>query len=163
MTSSSIMMSTNAIGAKTMKRVRSFSIVFAGAALALMTILHASANAMTCNVSIELVKGGFIVGLAGGSGTMTCGNKTYQLELGGIKAGLLAGMAKANLRGRVVLNQASDVEGTYAGAGAGIAVAGGVKGIAIANQKGAKMTLSGTQAGLMGDLDLSGTVVRIKR
>jgi hypothetical protein len=146
-----------------MNRVRSFSIVFAGAALALVTMLHGSANAMTCNVAIELVKGGFIVGAAGGSGTMTCGNKKYGLELGGIKAGFLAGLAKANLKGRVVLKQASDVEGTYAGAGAGIAVAGGVKGIAIVNQKGAKMTLSGTQVGLMYDVDLSGTVVRLKR
>jgi hypothetical protein len=46
-------------------------------------------------------------------------------SLGGIKATRLAGLAKANLKGRVVLNRASDVEGTYAGAGAGIAVAGG--------------------------------------
>ena len=146
-----------------MNRVRSFSLVLAGAVLALVTVLHGSANAMTCSVSIEVVKGGFIVGAAGGSGTMTCGNKTYRLEVGGIKAGLLIGVAKANLRGRVELNNASDVEGTYAGAGAGIAVAGGVKGIALTNEKGAKMTLSGTQVGVMGDLDLSGTVVRLKR
>lgn len=144
-----------------MNRVRSISLVLAGAALALVTI-NGSANAMTCNISIEVVKGGFIVGAAGGSGTMTCGNKSYRLEVGGIKAGLLIGVAKANLRGRVELNRVSDVEGTYAGAGAGIAVAGGVKGVAIANEKGAKMTLSGTQVGLMGDLDLSGTVVRLK-
>jgi hypothetical protein len=145
-----------------MKRVRSFSIVLAGAVLALVTILHGSANAMTCNVAVEIVKGGFIVGAAGGSGTMTCGKKTYHLQLGGIKYGFLAGLAKASLKGRVVLKNASDVEGTYAGAGAGIAVAGGVKGIAIVNPKGARMTLSGTQAGLMYDIDLSGTVVRIK-
>ena len=143
-------------------RTRSYSIVFAGAALVLVTILQGSANAMTCSVSIDVVKGGFIVGLAGGSGTMTCGDKTYPLEVGGIKAGLLIGVAKANLSGRVELNRASDVEGTYVGAGAGIAVAGGVKGIALTNDKGAKMTLSGTQIGIMGDLDLSGTVVRMK-
>ncbi len=146
-----------------MNRVRSLSIVLAGAALALVMGPIGSANAMTCNISIEVVKGGFIIGAAGGSGRMTCGNKTYALEVGGIKAGLLIGVAKANLSGRVELKNPSDVEGTYAGAGAGIAVAGGVKGTAIANEKGAKMTLSGTQVGLMGDLDLSGTVVRIKR
>jgi hypothetical protein len=145
-----------------MNRVRSFSLVLAGAVLALLSI-HGPANAMTCNVTIEVVKGGFIVGAAGGGGTMTCGGKTYALEVGGIKAGLLIGVAKANLRGQVVLNNAADVEGTYAGAGAGLAVAGGVKGVALTNEKGAKMTLSGTQVGLMGDLDLSGTVVRLKR
>jgi len=146
-----------------MNRVRSLSLVIAGAALALVTGPIGSANAMTCNVSIEVIKGGFIVGAAGGSGTMTCGNKTYRLEVGGIKAGLLIGVAKANLKGHVELKNASDIEGTYAGAGAGIAVAGGVKGTVVANEKGAKMTLSGTQVGVMGDLDLSGTVVRIKR
>jgi hypothetical protein len=114
-------------------------------------------------VSVKVVKGGFIVGLAGGSGTMTCGDKTYALEVGGIKAGLLIGVAEANLSGRVELNNPSDVEGTYVGAGAGVAVAGGVKGIALTNNKGAKMTLSGTQIGVMGDLDLSGTVVRLRR
>ena len=119
---------------------------------------------MTCRVSIELVKGGFIVGLAGGSGTMTCGDKTYQLELGGIKAGLLIGAAKANLTGEVRnLNRVQDVEGTYAGAGAGVAVAAGVKGVVVANEKGVQMALHGTQVGIMGDLDLSGTVVRLKR
>ncbi len=145
-----------------MNRIRSFSLVLAGAVLALVSI-HGPASAMTCNVSIEVVKGGFIVGAAGGGGTMTCGNQTYRLEVGGIKAGLLIGVAKATLRGRVDLNKASDVAGTYVGAGAGIAVAGGVKGVALTNENGAKMTLSGTQVGVMGDLDLSGTVVRIKR
>jgi hypothetical protein len=145
-----------------MNRVRSFSLVLAGAVLALLSI-HGPANAMTCNVTIEVVKGGFIVGAAGGSGTMTCGGKTYALEVGGIKAGLLIGVAKANLRSQVVLNNLAGFEGTYASAGAGIAVAGGVKGVALTNEKGAKMTLSGTQVGVMGDLDLSGTVVRLKR
>ena len=149
-----------------MKQSRPYLFVasLAAAALALVTIPHGSANAMTCRVSIELVKGGFIVGLAGGSGTMTCGDKTYQLELGGIKAGLLIGAAKANLTGEVRnLNRVQDVEGTYAGAGAGVAVAAGVKGVVVANEKGVQMALRGTQVGIMGDLDLSGTVVRLKR
>ena len=149
-----------------MKQPRSYLFVasLAAAALALVTIPHGSANAMTCRVSIELVKGGFIVGLAGGSGTMTCGDKTYQLELGGIKAGLLIGAAKANLTGEVRnLNRVQDVEGTYAGAGAGVAVAAGVKGVVVANENGVQMALHGTQVGVMGDLDLSGTVVRLKR
>jgi hypothetical protein len=149
-----------------MKRMRLYPLVlsFAVAVLALVTIPHGSANAMTCRVSIELVKGGFIVGLAGGSGAMTCGDKTYQLELGGIKAGLLIGVAKANLIGEVRnLNHVQDVEGTYAGAGAGVAVAAGVKGVVVANENGVQMALHGTQVGVMGDLDLSGTVVRLKR
>jgi hypothetical protein len=147
-----------------MKHMRSFSIALAGALLALVAISHGSANAMTCKVSIDLIKGGFIVGLAGGSGTMTCGDKTYQLEVGGIKAGLVIGGSITKLTGEVRnLNKVQDVEGTYAGAGAGAAVVGGLKGIVVANEKGVRMALAGPQVGLMADLDLSGTVVRLKR
>jgi hypothetical protein len=147
-----------------MNRMRSLSLVSACTVLTLFTGTHNPANAMDCSISMEVVKGGFIVGAAGGSGTLRCGDKSYPLEVGGIKAGLLIGVAKANLRGRVQnLQRVSDIEGTYAGAGAGVAVAGGVKGVAVTNEKGVKMTLSGTQVGVMGDLDLSGTVLRLKR
>jgi hypothetical protein len=149
-----------------MKRPRSESLVvtLAAAVLALVTILPGSANAMTCRISIQVFKAGFIVGAAGGSGTLTCGRKTYRLELGGIKAGLLIGVAKANLRGTVRnLKRVRDIEGTYAGAGAGIAVGGGVKGTVVTNQHGVQLSLSGTQVGIEGGLDLSGTVVRLKR
>jgi hypothetical protein len=138
--------------------------LLAAAALALITTLHGSANAMTCSISIKVVKAGFIVGAAGGSGTLTCGNKSYRLEVGGIKAGLLIGVAKANLRGTVRnLKRVQDIEGTYAGAGAGVAVGGGVKGVVVTNQNGVQLSLSGTQVGIEGGLDLSGTVVRLKR
>jgi len=147
-----------------MTRIRSLSLVSACAALAMIAASHGPANAMTCSISMEVLKGGFIVGAAGGSGTLTCGNQTYALEVGGIKAGLLIGVAKAELRGTARnLGRASDIEGTYAGAGAGVAIAGGVKGVTLKNEKGVTLALSGTQVGLMGDLDLSGTIIRLKR
>jgi hypothetical protein len=138
--------------------------IAAGVAV-LLTVLHGSANAqMACRISIEVVKAGFIVGAAGGGGTLTCGGKTYALEVGGVKAGLLIGVAKANLRGPVRnLHRVADIEGTYAGAGAGIAIAGGVKGVVVTNEKGVQLSLRGTQVGIEGSLDLSGTVVRLKR
>jgi hypothetical protein len=150
-----------------MKQSRSYLFVttLAAAAVALATALPESAIAqMKCSVSIEIVKAGVIIGAGGGSGTLTCGNKKYGLEVGGIKAGLLIGAAKANLRGPVRnLHHVKDIEGTYAGAGAGIAVAGGVKGAVVRNEKGVELSLSGTQVGIEGGLDLSGTVVRLKR
>jgi hypothetical protein len=147
-----------------MKRMKSLVTPLAAAVLAVVTIPHGAANAqMKCSVSIEIVKAGFIIGAGGGSGTLTCGDKKYRLEVGGIKAGLLIGAAKANLRGPVRnLHRVSDIEGTYAGAGAGIAVAGGVKGAVVKNEKGVELSLSGTQVGIEGGLDLSGTVVRLK-
>jgi hypothetical protein len=151
----------------TMKRVKTLSLagLLTAATLALVAIPFGAAQAqMACRISLSIVKGGFIVGAAGGTGTLTCGNKSYPLEVGGIKAGLLIGIAKANLRGPVRrLNRVSDIAGTYAGGGAGVTVGGGVNAVVIVNEKGVELVLSGTQVGLEGSLDLSGTVIRLRR
>lgn len=149
-----------------MKRfgVLSMAGLLAAAMLALIAVPFGSAQAqMACRISLSIVKGGFIVGAAGGTGTLTCGNRSYPLEVGGIKAGLLIGVSKANLSGPVrKLRQVSDIAGTYAGGGAGITVGGGVNAVVVVNQKGVELVLSGTQVGLEGNLDLSGTVIRLK-
>ena len=138
--------------------------ILVAAAFAWSVIPTSTTNAqMSCRISLNIVKGGFIVGAAGGTGTLTCGNKSYPLEVGGIKAGLLAGISKATLSGPVrKLKRVEDIAGTYAGGGAGITVGGGVNAVVIANEKGVELVLSGTQVGLEGSLDLSGTVIRLK-
>jgi hypothetical protein len=149
-----------------MKRAGTLSLagLLTAATLALIAIPSGPAKAqMACRVALEIVKGGFIVGAAGGSGTLTCGNKSYPLDVGGIKAGLLIGISKANLRGPVRnLRRVQDIAGTYAGGGAGITVGGGVNAVVIVNQNGVELVLSGTQVGLEGNLDLSGTVIRLR-
>jgi len=150
-----------------MKRFRLLSMagMLAAATLALTVIPFGAAQAqMACRISLNIVKGGFIIGAAGGTGTLRCGNKTYPLEVGGIKAGLLIGVSKANLSGPVrKLYRVSDIAGTYAGGGAGITVGGGANAVVITNEKGVALVLSGTQVGLEGNLDLSGTVIRLRR
>ena len=60
------------------------------------------------------------------------------------------GGSKTVLHGRVSnIRRASDVEGVYGAAGAGLAVGRGVRAIVLTNQKGAVLELSGRQTGLM--------------
>jgi hypothetical protein len=67
------------------------------------------------------------------------------------------------LFGRVSnIHSPSDVAGVYAAAGAGLAVGAGVRGIVLANQKGAVLELSGRQFGLIADADLRGLVITMR-
>ena len=139
--------------------------LFASLSLSAGTVLSTPAKAdLQCRVNINIVKGGFIVGAGGGDGTLRCGNNVYRLQIGGIGAGLLIGVSKASLSGPVRgLRQLQDVEGTYAGAGAGVAVAGGVKTVSVRNQNGVELVLSGTQIGISGGVGLNGMSLRFRR
>ncbi len=150
-----------------MTRIRlfRFATLFASLALAAVAFQSTPAKAdLNCRVTLNIVKGGFIVGAGGGNGTLQCGNNLYRLEVGGIGAGLLIGVSKATLSGPVRhLRRLQDIEGSYAGAGAGIAVAGGVKAVSVTNQNGVELVLSGTQIGVSGGVGLSGMTLRFRR
>ncbi len=76
--------------------------------------------------------------------------------------GLVFGGSKTVLRGRVRnINRASDVAGVYGAAGAGLAVGTGARAIVLTNQKGAVLELSGSQVGLLANLDLSGLAITL--
>ncbi len=117
-----------------------------------------------CHIQLDIVKGGFIVGLAGGQGTLFCGRRAYPLAIRGVNAGLLIGGSRMTLDGYVEnLRYVPDIEGTYAGGAAGIAVGGGVTTANVSNQKGVRLVLHGTQVGLEGSLNLGGAEIRLLR
>ncbi len=67
------------------------------------------------------------------------------------------------LHGRVShIRRASDVEGVYGAAGAGATVIRGPQAIVLTNHKGAVLQLSGTQTGLMVNLDVSGMALTLR-
>jgi hypothetical protein len=135
------------------------------AVLTFTSLPFGTANAqLACDIRLDIVKGGFIIGLGGGNGTLRCGNETYALQVGGIGAGLLIGVSKMTLSGPVRrLRQVQDIAGTYAGAGAGIVVAGGVKGVLLSNQNGVELVLGGTQIGLSASAAFNGMTIRFQR
>jgi lipid-binding SYLF domain-containing protein len=113
-------------------------------------------------VTLTIYKAGWVIGGSGGSGTLKFRGRTYRLSTGGLDYGLVFGGSKTVLRGRVRnINRASDVAGVYGAAGAGLAVGTGARAIVLTNQKGAVLELSGSQVGLLANLDLSGLAITL--
>ena len=125
--------------------------------------LSSAAQADSGGVTLTIYKGGWIIGGSAGGGTLFFRGRSYRLGVGGIDYGLVFGGSKTMLHGRVShIRRASDIEGVYGAAGAGLAVVRGTRAIVLTNQKGAVLELSGRQTGLMVNVDLSGLALTIK-
>lgn len=123
------------------------------------TACHADSG----TIRLSVVKGGWFVGASGGSGTLTFRGRQYPLSIGGLSAGLVFGLSQTEFVGRVTnINRPSDVAGVYGAAGAGAAVGGGARAIVLRNEKGATLSLSGRQVGLMANADLSGLAISMR-
>jgi hypothetical protein len=132
------------------------------AALVLVSV-GSTAYADSGSIRITVVKGGFFVGASGGSGTLTFHGRRYPLSVGGLSAGLVFGASETRLSGRVSnIRRPSDVEGVYGAIGAGAAVGAGARVIKLRNRKGAILTLSGRQIGLIANIDLSGLAISLR-
>jgi len=130
------------------------------AALLLMIPLESYAD--SGSVHLKISKVGFIVGVGGGTGTLSFKGKHYRLNVGGVSAGTI-GVAGAELVGTASnLHSPEDIVGTYSAASAGIAVAGGVKGATLQNSKGVILTLRGRQVGFEASLSLSGMTIDLQ-
>ena len=118
----------------------------------------------SAKIQFEVYKAGLIVGVSGGSGTLTFKGKDYPLSIGGVSLGATIGASKADFVGDVFnLTAPEDIEGVYSGAKAGVAVAGGAKTAVLKNSKGVELKVSGEQMGLEFTLDLSGMQVSLKK
>ena len=119
-------------------------------------------NADTGSVRLKVTKVGFIVGVGGGSGTLTFKGRTYRLSLSGVSAGTI-GVAGADLVGTATnLRVAQDIAGAYSAASAGLAVAGGAKVVTLQNAKGVVLQLQGRQVGFEASLSLSGLTISLQ-
>ena len=132
-----------------------------GAAV-ILTGAPSQSNADTGSVRLKVTKVGFIVGVGGGSGTLTFKGRQYRLSLSGVSAGTI-GVAGADLVGTATnLRVAQDIAGTYSAASAGLAVAGGAKVVTLQNAKGVVLQLQGRQVGFESSLSLSGLTISLQ-
>ncbi|MGA6933562.1 MAG: hypothetical protein WCD30_00610 [Pseudolabrys sp.] len=132
-----------------------------GAAV-ILTGAPSQSNADTGSVRLKVTKVGFIVGVGGGSGTLTFKGRQYRLSLSGVSAGTI-GVAGADLVGTATnLRVAQDIAGTYSAASAGLAVAGGAKVVTLQNAKGVVLQLQGRQVGFEASLSLSGLTISLQ-
>lgn len=126
--------------------------------------LSSAAHADGGLVRITLYKAGWFIGGSGGSGTLTFHGRVYPLSIGGLSAGLVFGGSRTRLVGTVQnIRSPADIAGVYGAASAGVAVTVvGAGGIALTNEKGAVLQLSGREVGLIANLDLNGMGVSLR-
>ena len=113
-------------------------------------------------VTIELKGVGALVGVSWGHGVLYFKGKKYPFHVEGLSVGDV-GFAKISARGKVYnLKKPLDITGTYAAVGAGVALAGGVAGLAMQNERGVVIDLSATQGGIKLNLGPQGLTIRMR-
>jgi hypothetical protein len=140
---------------------------FRTALIALTTLtgvgLSSAAQAETCGISFSVLKAGWVIGGSGGSGVLRCPGRNYPITIGGISAGFVFGASETRFNGRASFNGSPyNVAGVYGAGGAGAAVGVGAQVIALVNEKGSRLTLSGRQVGLQINADLSGLAISMR-
>jgi len=131
-------------------------------AAVILTVAPSLSYAESGSVSMKISKVGFIVGVGGGSGTLTFKGKQYRLSIGGVSAGTI-GVASMNLVGTATnLRTAADIAGSYSAASAGLAVAGGAKVATLQNSNGVVLQLQGRQVGFEASLAVSGMTISLR-
>jgi hypothetical protein len=124
-----------------------------------MTAAHADSG----SISIRIFKAGFVIGGSAGSGVLHFHGRNYPLSIGGLSYGFTFGASETHFHGRVTnIHRPSDVAGVYAQGGAGAAVGRGAQAVVLTNQRGAVLTLTGEQNGLIVSADLSGLALSLK-
>jgi hypothetical protein len=139
--------------------------VAAFAALTALACIGFSPAALADSGSVRLsvAKGGWFIGGNAGNGVLVFHGRRYPLAVGGIDFGFVFGGSVTDLVGRVInIRSPYDVAGTYVAAGAGAAIGLGARAIRLRNEKGAILQLSGRQAGLMLNADLSGLAISVR-
>lgn len=133
-------------------------------AVAAISASAAAQEQPSAKIQFEIYKAGLVVGVSGGSGTLSYEGKDYPISIAGISLGATIGASKAEFVGDVFnLSAPEDIEGVYSGAKAGIAIAGGAKTAILKNSKGVELKVSGEQIGVELTLDLNGMDVRLEK
>jgi hypothetical protein len=138
------------------------SLVLSGAVAALAAF-KTPAEAAAGTIYLKIVSAGFIFGVTGGDGVLTFGGRRYPLSIGGLSAGLTAGLAGTELVGTVRhLRTAADIQGVYSKFGVNASLPSGSSYQDLANPNGVSMRLQGRQTGFMISVDLSGMTLALK-
>ncbi len=112
-------------------------------------------------LNFKVTSVGLGVGATWGSGSLSFQGKQYPVRVEGIDLAKV-GVAELEAVGRVYnLKKPDDIFGTYNQVGAGLAVVGGIKGMALRNAKGVIIDLTAIQRGIAASLGIGS--LQIKR
>ena len=138
--------------------IRAALVAFALVGVGLATAAYADYGSIRFNV----VKAGFVIGGSAGSGTLNFHGRPYHLSIGGLSYGFTFGASAINFHGTVSnIQRPSDVAGVYAAGGVGAAIGHGAGAIVLTNQKGAVLSLTGRESGLIVAADLNGLAITV--
>ena len=125
--------------------------------------LAGAARADSGSISFRVLKGGWVIGASGGSGTLVFHGQRFPISIGGLSYGFVFGASETFFHGTVSnIRSPYDVSGIYGAAGAGAAIGAGAQAIVLTNEKGAVLTLTGQQVGLQINVDLSGLSISVR-
>jgi hypothetical protein len=111
---------------------------------------------------LNVFKAGFIVGVGGGSGTLTYEGNAYPLTIGGLGIGTI-GLAGVQLVGTATnLRGPADIAGTYGAVGAGGAFIAGAQAATLQNENGVIIILQGVDVGFDVNIGLAGMTITLQ-
>lgn len=126
---------------------------------ALTCALAAPSHAETGSVNIVFTKAGFVVGLGEGRGMLMVRGHQYPFSISGLGVGFTMGASTNRLVGKAMnLRDPSDIAGSYGAVGIGGAIAGGVSGVQLRNERGVILQLHGVKLGV----EVSAAVGRVQ-
>jgi len=109
---------------------------------------YTQSDKLSGTVSIDLTSVAAGIGTSWGGGVLRYQGRTYRFSVTGISVGDV-GISSISAVGNVYnLYRPSDLSGNYAAVGAGVAVAGGVGGVTMKNQRGVLIQLYSVQQGV---------------
>jgi len=143
-------------------RALKFAAAILATALMVVGVSTQSRAQTTGTVHLKIAKVGFIVGVGGGSGTVTYHGKSYRVSVSGVGLGTI-GVSAVNLEGTVHnLHNLADIAGVYNAASASVAIVGGGKVATLQNEKGVVLKVHGVQLGLEASLSVSGMTLTLQ-
>jgi hypothetical protein len=134
--------------------------------MALVLLIAVAAGAQekaSGKVNIESKSIAIGIGVSWGDGKLTYEGKEYPFSVSGLSVVDL-GVSKVSATGEVFyLKKLSDFSGNYVAAQAGGALGGGAGAVAMKNQHGVVMQLTGTGTGMQLSLAAKGVEVKLKK
>ena len=147
-----------------MREYRKFALGIVLTGLLAIAGLATSAYAETGTVRVVFTKGGFIVGVGGGNGVLHFRGHNYPFTVSGMSVGFTIGASTAQFVGQALnLRNASDIQGTYSVIGGGAALAAGVGGVQLQNEKGVILQLHGPKVGVELSAAVGGVTITLTR
>ena len=113
-------------------------------------------------VTIDLTGIGAGLGVSWGSGTLRYEGRSYPFSIQGLRVGDV-GISTQRAVGTVYyLRNLADFSGNYAAVGAGVAVAGGMAGMTMQNQRGVLIDLYSVQQGVQLNIGPQGFTIDMR-